>query len=300
MPSAWRQRRRRGAPSFPSPNHSTESGWGQLSELTSAYSHWLWKEDLTPRLNRRFNVIVSVRVIMWQKEPLLEESWGVFWGWRSLIAWIHRLHTYLCPDSSWQAKNRTDGQNHKGELPTSCKSYYKTGEECRHCLKEHSDFVTNSFINFGDVTERTVLEINIRIMNTRTFLLILVDCLFASVWGNQFTSRILLRNVPSKYHGAALMLTPTGCLGSGKSNPSFTTSHAGPLHALPGFWEQKDARGTIKTQKEFSFRITSEGWALPPGITSWHILWPHFHFKRIRSTRQSSTHTQVLTLWGGC
>ena len=230
-------------------------------------------------------------------------SCGVFFeGGDSLIAWIHRLHTYLCPDSSWQAKNRTDGQNHKGELPTFCKSYYKTGEECCHCLKEHSDFVTNSFINFGDVTERTVSEINIRIMNTRTFFLKLVECLFVCFSGgvNQFTSRILLRNVPSKYHVTALMLTPTVCLGSGKSNPSFTTSHAGPLHALSGFWERKDAWGTIKTQKEFSLRITSEGWALPPGITSWQILWPHFHFKRIRSTRQSSTHTQVLTLWGGC
>ena len=166
------------APSLPSPNNSTESGWGQLSELTTAYSHWLWT-DLTPRFIRRFNVIVSVRVINVTKTAFYWRSCGVFFeGGDSLIAWIHRLHTYLCPDSSWQAKNRTDGQNHKGELPTFCKSYYKTGEECCHCLKEHSDFVTNSFINFGDITERTVLEINIRIMNTRTFFLKLVECLF--------------------------------------------------------------------------------------------------------------------------
>ena len=234
---------------------------------------------------------------------LLEELWGVFFeGGDSLIAWIHRFHTYLCPDSSWQAKNRTDGQNHKGELPTFCKPYYKTGEECWHCLKEHSNFVTNSFINFGDVTERRVLEINIRIMNTRTFLLNLAECVCVcvSVRGKSVYTQDFAQERPRQAPCGRPKLTPTGCLGSGKSSPTFTAGHAGPLHALPGFWEWKDAWGTIKTQKEFSFRITSEGWALPPGITSWQILWPRFHFKRIRSTRQSSTHTQVLTLWDGC
>lgn len=54
MPSVKEGRGRDGSSIFPSANNSTGSGWGQLSELTSAYSHWLWTEDLTiPKIEQK-------------------------------------------------------------------------------------------------------------------------------------------------------------------------------------------------------------------------------------------------------
>ena len=66
-----------------------------------------------------------------------------------------------------------------------------------------------------------MLEINIRIMNTRTFLLNLAECVCVCVFQcgvNQFTPRILLRNVPGKHHVAALSSLPQDV--SGLASPA--------------------------------------------------------------------------------
>lgn len=68
--------------------------------------------------------------------------------------WKRPGFTHLCPDSCRESQDRADGHYHEGELPSSNEPYYESCKKRGYCLKEHSNLVTNSFTDFGDVTKK--------------------------------------------------------------------------------------------------------------------------------------------------
>ena len=62
--------------------------------------------------------------------------------------------THLGPHSCRESQDRADGHYHKGELPSSDEPHYESCKKRGYCLKEHSNLVTNSFTDFGDVTKK--------------------------------------------------------------------------------------------------------------------------------------------------
>lgn len=62
--------------------------------------------------------------------------------------------THLCPHSCREPQDGADGHDHQCELPSSEEPHYEACKKRGYCLKEHSNLVTNSFTDFGDVTKK--------------------------------------------------------------------------------------------------------------------------------------------------